>query len=710
MSTYIFEIGTEELPVTFAYDALTHIRNTAIKWLEENRLRFEKIEVYSTPRRIACQIKKIKNSQEPIVKETRGPAKNFAFTDNSTGSSPGDPTKAAMGFAKSQGVDVNDLVIKEVNGKEFIFAIKKEEGKNAEEILPKLVPYILNNIPIHRSMKWGSSKLTFIRPIHWILSMLNNKVISFNIDSISCSDLSYGHRFLSNRVFKVTGAENYVEELRNHFVIVNIEERENSIKQQIENIVKEIDGKAISSFSDEQLLKEVTQLVEYPTAILGSFDTEFLNIPDVVIMTVMRVHQRYFPVLDKNNKLLPYFITISNGNQQFYKNIKIGNENVIKARLSDASFYFKNDINKSLFDRIPDLKRITFFEGMGSLFDKTKRLQKLTLKILEEFPTFIPYPLVHSDSVSPNIAERAAMLCKTDLTTRMVKEFTELQGQIGYYYALNNGEPEEVAVAIKEHYLPTAEGILPKTPLGRILSIADKIDNLVCCFALNIIPSGSKDPHALRRQTLGIIAITEDANMHFNINKYLNFALDLLQLNNEKKEEIKNNLTEFIKGRFRQNLIDRGFRYDIVDSVFNSFNPLDDLWDTQAKVKSLLSWVTSYYDDALKVIMAVNRPIRITRGLEFNKGVKDALFQIESEQLLFDKAKELKDVYDKKLKNKDFLGALEASNLIVDPINNFFDNVMVMVEDTGIKNNRLALLESIEEIFLQIADFGVIVI
>ena len=696
MSNYILEIGTEELPVNFAYDVLNPLRNIVIKWLEENRVEFKDLEVYTTPRRIACYIKNISTLQESVVKEVRGPAKNIAFDEN------GGYSKAASGFAKSQGVDPESLVLKELNGKEFVFAIKKEEGKKIEEILPDLAYSVLNNIPVPRAMKWGDSNLTFIRPIHWILSLLDDKLISFGIENIQSGYLSYGHRILYPDAFKVKNASSYIQDLKDHYVIVDQEVRKKLIKQQIAEVAQTVNGKAMFSYADEELLKEVTQLVEYPTAIVGTFDKEFLVIPDVVIMTVMRVHQRYFPILDFNNKLLPCFIIISNGSPDAQDTIRAGNEKVIRARLSDGRFYFKNDVSRSLEQRVEELKGITFFEGIGSIHAKMERLQKITLEILKGCRY----------DIEPELAERAAMLCKTDLTTQMVKEFTELQGQIGYFYALYNGEKESVAVAIKEHYWPTAEGILPQTPLGIILSIADKIDNLVSCFAMNLIPSGSKDPYALRRQILGIISICENANLNLNLNKYLEFALNLvpLQLKDEKKKQILTTLKDFIKGRLRQNLIDRDFRYDLVDAVLNNTDPLENLLAVQIKVKSLQGWFTAHQNDAVKFTTAINRPIRITRNVEFDKVIREDLFEHDSERFLNDKIKELKGLVDEKVKNMDYLSALEMAVKMVKPIDAFFEDVMVMVDDAAVKNNRLALLDSLKNVFIQIADFSSIVI
>ncbi|MFN8578175.1 MAG: glycine--tRNA ligase subunit beta [Candidatus Sericytochromatia bacterium] len=675
MNEFLLEIGTEELPANFANEARIQIKEISEKWLNDNNITFSVLKSYSTPRRLTLVIHDILESQPDINKEVKGPAVSVSY-DNE-----GKPTKALEGFCKSQNIDINTLEKRELKGNMFVYAIVKQTGKRTIELLPNLFTTILNSLSVTRGMRWGDNLTKFSRPIHWILALFNGKIVNFELDDIKSSNFTYGHRFLSNGKIEVNSVNDYFSKLQENKVILDNEIRKDLIKQQLEDVAKILDADVLI---EESLLDEVNQLVEYPTAITGTFNNNYLEIPEVVNVTVMKAHQRYFPLF-KDGNLLPDFITVSNMNLN-PENIRRGNERVLKARLDDASFYYREDLKSSLESNKEELKRVTYFEEIGSIYDKTQRIQNIASQLSKKY-----FP-----EISENDVVKAASLSKSDLVTNMVKEFTELQGEIGYYYSIKENQNEEVSFAIREQYLPTGNNDnFPSRPLSQIINFSDKLDNLVSCFSLGKIPTGSKDPFSLRRQCLGIIKTCDKYKIPFDLDNALNIAFETLS--NQKniktnKEDTINKIKEFFLQRLKNELLERGIRYDIVDSVLDSSNLYNDIYVIQEKSKALDTWVKGNVEET---IMALARVIRISKE-KIESDIHESLFEKEEEKNLYNSLLDINPELQKLSNENNYESYLNKLSELVKPINNFFDNVMVMVDNQDIKKNRLNLLYQIK--------------
>lgn len=675
MNEFLLEIGTEELPAGFANDARIQIKEIATKWLNENNISFSELKTFSTPRRLTLIINDILESQPDINKEVKGPAVSSAYD------SEGKPTKALEGFCKSQNIDINTLEKRELKGNMFVYATLKQTGKKTVDLLPNLFSTILNSLAVIRGMRWGDNTTKFSRPIHWILCLFNGKVVDFNLDDVKTSNYTYGHRFLSKGKLEVNSVEDYLSQLRENNVILDNEERKKLINTQLQDVAKILDANVLI---DDSLLEEVNQLVEYPTAITGTFDERYLEIPEVVNVTVMKNHQRYFPLF-KNGNLLPDFITISNMNLN-PENIRRGNERVLKARLDDASFYYREDLKSNLESNTEELKRVTYFEEIGSIFDKTERIEKIAKELSKKYFT----------DLDLNDVSKAAKISKSDLVTNMVKEFTELQGEIGYYYSIKENEKEEISFAIREQYLPTGNNEnFPSRPLSQIINFSDKLDNLVSCFALGKIPTGSKDPFSLRRQCLGIIKTCDKYKIPLDFEYALNIAFETLS--NQKtikadKVETLNKIKEFFAQRLKNDLLDKGIRYDVVDSVLSSESYFNDIYAVQEKAKSLDSWVKG---DVENTVMALARVIRIAKE-KIDSDIHESLFEKEEEKALYTSLLDINEELVSLANDNNYDEYLNKLNDLVKPINNFFDNVMVMVDNSDVKRNRLNLLYQVK--------------
>lgn len=691
MSDFLLELGTEELPANFANEAVVELKDLTSGWLKNNSLKFDSLDTYSTPRRLVVVIKGLQDSQPDTVKEVKGPAVSSAYD------SEGKPSKALEGFCKSQGVSLDSLEQRELKGNLFIYAQIKQEGKKTSSLLPDLIKNLISSISVTRGMRWADFTTKFSRPIHWILSLFDGKVIDFTLEDVSSSNFTKGHRFLSQGQLEVNSIDEYFNVLSENKVIVKNEERKEIIRKQLNDLANSFNAKVLIP---ESLLEEVNQLVEFPYAISGTFDEKYLVIPEAVNVTVMKSHQRYFPLFDQNDKLLPRFITISNMNLN-PDNIRAGNERVLRARLEDAIFYYYEDLKVSLEENAEALKKVTYFEEIGSIYDKSERIEKIALHLAQNYFT----GLNNSD------VSKASKLCKADLVTGMVQEFTELQGEIGYYYSQKAGEKEDISVAYKEQYLPIGNSdALASKPLSQVVNFADKLDNLVSCFALGKIPTGSKDPFSLRRQSLGIIKTCDKYNISLNIQSLFEFAFDVLVEQKgvkAEKSEVVGKLVEFFTQRLKNDLVDKGFRHDLIDSVLNSKNPLSDISSVSTKIKSLGDWLDS--DSSKDTVTALARVIRICK-VDYNNEIDSSLFEKEQEGALFNIVISLKEELNKLFTDKNFDEYLNKLNTLVVPVNNFFDNVMVMAEDEKVKNNRLSLLTSIKSFSEVIANFDKIVL
>lgn len=680
----LLEIGTEEVPAHFMSGILAQLKEKATAKFQEMRLDFDEVTTLGTPRRTALLVKNLAETQQGASSEYKGPSTAIAFDKY------GNPTKAAIGFARGKKVDVADLVVKDG----YVYAVSSEEGKQTVELLPTLLKELVEGLNFPKNMRWGDLDFRFVRPLRWLVALYDEEVIDFTVANVKSGRVSRGHRFLSEGDFTINKASDYEQACKEAFIIVDQEKRRDIIKAQIEEIAKAHNGHAEIT---EDLLEEVIYLVEYPTALCGTFEDKYLKLPKEAVMTPMRDHQRYFPVLDDNNNLLPLFITVRNGGDYCLDKVQHGNERVLRARLADAQFFFDEDRKHSLYDYVEKLKTVVFQEGLGTIYDKANRLAELSAFIGEK---------VNATEDEIKTTKRAAILSKADLVSAMVCEFTELQGIMGREYALLDGEGQEVATAIYEHYMPRFAGDAePASVAGRLVSLADKMDNIVATFSRGLVPTGSQDPFALRRQALGIVHTIIEANYTISISEIADKAMDLLNItDSEKRAEIQKNVAEFFTLRLKNVLSDNDVRYDIIDAVLEN---ADEVAGTYAKACVTAQEIASgVLNDAIQAFVRVGN---ISKKAE-NNVINEALFTLDEEKALYNIYVAVAKDVETALNNKDYKTAIDKMQELTAPINNFFDNVMVMDKDEQIKNNRLALLKNIDTLIKSIADFGKIVL
>ena len=680
----LLEIGTEEVPAHFMPGILAQLKEKATAKFQEMRLDFDEVTSLGTPRRTALLVKNLAETQQGASSEYKGPSTAIAFDKD------GNPTKAAIGFARGKKVDVADLVVKDG----YVYAVSSEEGKQTVELLPTLLKELVEGLNFPKNMRWGDLDFRFVRPLRWLVALYDEEVIDFTVANVTSGRVSRGHRFLSEGDFTINKASDYEQACKDAFIIVDQEKRRDIIKAQIEEIAKAHNGHAEIT---EDLLEEVIYLVEYPTALCGTFEDKYLKLPKEAVMTPMRDHQRYFPVLDDNNNLLPLFITVRNGGDYCLDKVQHGNERVLRARLADAQFFFDEDRKHSLYDYVEKLKTVVFQEGLGTIYDKANRLAELSAFIGEK---------VNATEDEIKTTKRAAILAKADLVSAMVCEFTELQGIMGREYALLDGEGQEVATAIYEHYMPRFAGDAePASVAGRLVSLADKMDNIVATFSRGLVPTGSQDPFALRRQALGIVHTIIEANYTISISEIADKAMDLLNItDSEKRAEIQKNVAEFFTLRLKNVLSDNDVRYDIIDAVLEN---ADEVAGTYAKACVTAQEIASgVLNDAIQAFVRVGN---ISKKAE-NNVINEALFTLDEEKALYNIYVAVAKDVETALNNKDYKTAIDKMQELTAPINNFFDNVMVMDKDEQIKNNRLALLKNIDTLIKYIADFGKIVL
>jgi glycyl-tRNA synthetase beta chain len=680
--TFLLEIGTEDLPARFIHPAVQQLEDNTRKILNENRMRFSGIKTYGTPRRLAVIVHGMPSMQDHRRKEIFGPSKGMAFDKNNS------PTKAAVGFAQSQGVRVENLVVKNKGKGEYVVAVVDEKGVQIREILSEILKKIVLSIHLPKSMRWGNSSIRFVRPIRWLTALLEKEVIGFEIDGIKSSNLTRGHRFLSPAAFRIEEIPDYERLLANNYVVVDYEERKKIILTEMEALIPSDEEKPVR---DEELLDTVANLVEYPVPVLAKLFEEYLGLPRELLITVMKDHQKYFAVEDKNGKITNHFVVISNTGEENSETVRIGAERVIKARFEDARFYFEEDRKHKLSERTEGLKKVTFQESLGSLYEKTKRIESIT--------GFLADRLLPS---AKDAVTRAAWLSKTDLITGAVREFPELQGIMGKYYALHDGEAREVAEALEEQYLPAhSRGRLPRTDTGAILSITDKIDNIAAFFSIGLSPTGSEDPFALRRQALGIIAILFDKGYSLPLRELVDKALGTLPDVKDLKEA-EGKILQFFAGRLETLFADQGYGPDLIQSV-----------------------LTLSFDDELK---SVQKRLEAIKGFKADKGFADFLSAIKrvhniipkktipvlkEELLLEEPEKELKKKLDAvrcslagPLRAGKFHEAIGILISLAAAINNFFDRVLVMDKREEVKLNRLSLINQVWETASGIANFS----
>ena len=686
MNNYLLlEIGVEELPSRFGQTTLDQIENNLSKLLKEQRVSFDNIEKYATPRRLTFLINNIAEKASDLEEEVKGPAKKIAFDAD------GNFTKPALGFMRSKGLEEANVYFKEVGNAEYLFGTLKQEGKETSEVLKDIVPEAIKNVTFPKAMRWGGKNMRFARPIRWMVALLNDKVLDIDLEGIKSSNVTKGHRFLGEREFEVNSAQDYFEKLEKNFVVLDQHKRKEMIRTQAIEVANSLGGEVEL---DDDLLEEITFLVEYPTAFYGEFDEEYVKLPKEVVTTPMKEHQRYFPV-SKDGKLLPNFIAVRNGDSHRIDIVKAGNEKVLRARLADALFFYNEDTKKSLESFVDKLHTVVFQAKLGTVYDKTLRIEKLAQVILKEL----------NMTESSKDTQRAARLCKADLVTNMVFEFTELQGIMGRDYARVSGETEEVSEGIFEHYLPRFAGdILPKTNTGIALSIADKLDSIAGFFAIGIKPSGSQDPYALRRQALGVLSILLDKKLSVNLNKLISSALDNYSNLEFNKDEVVMQIDEFFVERVKNLFKDLGIRYDVIDAVLT--NNLDDISDIHTRALELNRWLQK--DELVEMLTAFNRVSTLAQKAT-NDIVKEDLLKEDAEIKLYNSFKEIKANVENLLKDKKYNEALDAFATLRPLVDNLFDNVMVMDKDEAIKENRLGLLKQIYSTMLTICDLSKIV-
>ena len=679
----LLEIGTEEVPAHVMPGVLAQLKERAEKAFQENRIAFASVRTLGTPRRMALLVKDLAEKQADVTSENRGPSVKIAFDAD------GKPTKAAQGFARGQHVAPEDLVEKDG----YVYAVVHETGKETAELLKTLLPELICALSFPNNMRWGSLEFKFIRPIRWLVALFDSEVIPFEVANVTSGRVSRGHRFLSQGDFSIAKADDYEKDCEAQYIIVDPEKRKAMIRAQIEAVAKENGGRA--EITDD-LLEEVLYLVEYPTALCGRFEEKYLQLPPEAVITPMRDHQRYFPVKDDAGKLLPLFITVRNGGKEYLETVQHGNERVLRARLADAQFFFDEDRKKSLEEHRDKLKTVVFQQGLGTMYEKTERLAQLADFIADE---------IGADEKAHKHARRAALLSKADLVTGMVTEFTELQGIMGREYAKLDGECEKVAIAIDEHYMPRFAGdAQPQTTAGRIVSTADKIDTIVGTFHLGKIPTGSQDPFALRRQALGLVHMVIEAKYHLSISRLVAKAMDLYGITEaEERAKMQADVAEFLRLRLRNVLEVEQIRYDAVDAVLGD---VDDIYNVLLRARAVTAFTGQ--KDAARSMQAFVRVANIAR-----KNAAETIylerFHMAEEKALYQAYTSTKSAVESLVSGEDFEGAIDALTELVAPIDAFFDNVMVMDKDETIRENRLALLRSVDAVIRDVADFTKIV-
>ena len=675
----LFEIGAEEIPAGFMPNILGQLKQLAETKLNDAHLPFESIATYGTPRRLALIVKGLADTSAEISERHKGPSASIAYDAD------GNATKAAIGFARGKGLDVADLVVEDG----YIYAETKTAGVPAKDIVTDMLPQLITGLNFPKSMHWGNLDAKFVRPVRWLVALLDEEVIPVEFATVKSGNVTRGHRFLGADEITIKNAASYVDTLKENFVMVDQDARRELISKQLHDMAA---SKNASIVWDDDLLEEINYLVEWPTALCGGFEESYLALPDAAIITPMKDHQRYFPLVDQEGKLLPMFLTVRNGSDHSIEVVQAGNERVLRARLDDAKFFFNEDRKKPLIDRQDGLTKIVFQEGLGNLADKTERLLKLGRVFGEECG-------LHEDAAV--VLERATELAKTDLTTGMVTEFTELQGVMGKEYALLDGESPEVAEAIFEQYLPRFAGdVLPQTEAGKVLSIIDKVDNIVATFSRGLIPTGSQDPYALRRQTIGILNILLGSEWNISLRPIFKASMELLNVAADKQEELLNQVEEFFTLRLKNIFLDREVPHHVIDLLLSN-NELS-VADAEGLVNALLA---NRIDENVELVQAYTRMYNLVKDVEYT-GVNSDLLKEDAEKALFEAASKASEASFAAWEAGDYAAVVAVPATLVPTINQFFEDVMVMDKNEAIKANRLQLVRLAYSVMAIIGDIS----
>ena len=675
----LFEIGAEEIPAGFMPNILGQLKQLAETKLNDAHLPFESIATYGTPRRLALIVKGLADTSAEISERHKGPSASIAYDAD------GNATKAAIGFARGKGLDVADLVVEDG----YIYAETKTAGVPAKDIVTDMLPQLITGLNFPKSMHWGDLDAKFVRPVRWLVALLDEEVIPVEFATVKSGNVTRGHRFLGADEITIKNAASYVDTLKENFVMVDQDARRELISKQLHDMAA---SKNASIVWDDDLLEEINYLVEWPTALCGGFEESYLALPDAAIITPMKDHQRYFPLVGQDGKLLPMFLTVRNGSDHSIEVVQAGNERVLRARLDDAKFFFNEDRKKPLIDRQDGLTKIVFQEGLGNLADKTERLLKLGRVFGEECG-------LHEDAAV--VLERATELAKTDLTTGMVTEFTELQGVMGKEYALLDGESPEVAEAIFEQYLPRFAGdVLPQTEAGKVLSIIDKVDNIVATFSRGLIPTGSQDPYALRRQTIGILNILLGSDWNISLRPIFKASMELLNVAADKQEELLSQVEEFFTLRLKNIFLDREVPHHVIDLLLSN-NELS-VADAEGLVNALLA---NRIDENVELVQAYTRMYNLVKDVEYT-GVNSDLLKEDAEKALFEAASKASEASLAAWEANDYTAVVAVPATLVPAINQFFEDVMVMDKDEAIKANRLQLVRLAYSVMAIIGDIS----
>jgi glycyl-tRNA synthetase beta chain len=686
MSDLLLEIGTEEIPSTYLNRGLEEFGHLAKDYLRENRIVVEgSISTYGTLRRLVLVGKAIADKQEDTIQEITGPPKKAAFDKQ------GNPTKAGFGFAKKQGVSVDELQLLDTPKGEYLYVKRKIPGRPTIDLLSEFLPELISNIPWPKSMRWGSGEFSFVRPIHWVVAIFDGQVIPFEVAGVRSGNKTSGHRFMASQLIEVGDLQDYLRKMTKSSVIIDRREREGKVEASVIKAAKKISGTPIE---DPELLSIVTNMVESPSAICGGFDKLFLNLPDHVLITAMREHQRYFSIRDEEGRLMPHFVAINNTIARDESIVRKGHERVLQARLADADFFFREDRKRPLEERLEDLKTVIYQAELGTSFAKVQRFTKLAEYLAGQIA---PEKL--------NDVRLAARLCKCDLVTEIVTEFPSLQGIIGEIYARLDGPPEDVCVAISDHYLPVqAESKLPGSLIGSIVGMADRMDTIVGCFALGLEPTGTADPYALRRQALGIIRLIRDKKITVSLPYFVRESGSILSDTiSFDLEGVTGKVLNFLKDRFKNMLLSEDITQEFIEAVITTdFNFLNQL---EKRIEALRKFRDISKDFELMAI-AFKRIMNILKGFEGTYRVNPDLFEDKSEENLWKIFQSLKAKARKEIDRENYLDALNSMARLSGPVDEFFSQVMVMAEDKRVRENRIGMLKELNNFFLQIADFS----
>jgi len=686
MSDLLFEIGSEEIPASFILPAAAQLEKLFTDKMNSLGLGFTSISQFGTPRRLALLVKDIDSGQQDSEEVLRGPSKKAAYDGD------GKPTRAAEGFARSKGVSVDELELVETPKGEYLQLTRKVVGRQTREILPELLKELILGLSFPKSMKWGANQHAFARPIQWLVALFGDTVVEIEHEGIVAGRKTRGHRFMAPDFVEIESAGGYEQLLASISVTGDFETRKEAVLKEITAAVSSVDfGTKASVAVDEGLLETVTNLVEKPFGVCGQFDEKFLQVPDQVLITSMREHQKYFPVVSEDGALLPGFVAVNNTRVIKPELTREGHERVLRARLEDAFFFFESDKNRCLEDRVEDLSGVIFQAKLGSVKDKAERIVKLTRLLAEMF--------------APERTEeacRAALLCKADLTTDMVGEFPSLQGIMGSAYAAHEGESENVVAALSEHYMPLRSGAdLPRTEAGALVAMADRIDTIAGCFGIGLSATGTTDPFGLRRLSLALIHLVENRSYELDLSAIFSKALALYGDRVDGSAATVTQILSFIKGRFINDCVRRGIEQSAVDAVVSvRFNNMIDC------LKRIEAFIQTRDDQSFDLLAGSFKRIRNIIKDNVDVTVNPELFADEAERELDRILGELKESGQKHLAAGNYRDFLIEMMRLKDPVDRFFDDVMVMADDQKVRTNRLNLLTGINSLILQVGDIS----